>query len=402
MNTEFTLGNRSLTLIRYPKKHQHKSLQAWDSADELLIEHIDTHLADALSTGPMFIFNDDFGALGCWYAHYHPVWISDSYIGLRSLHENLIHNQHSPIHADDSNADALVKPITSLTSIGSLTYTPASPPRIIMVKIPRTLALLEQQLIDIKRYATSATHIIAAGKVKSVTKSVLSLFEKIIGPTTTSLAKKKSRLIFSSLNEDIKPKASPYPTKWQCLAANNTALTLFNHANVFSRQSLDIGARLMIQHMHVSNNETVVDLGCGNGVLGLNALALAPDCNVIFVDESYMALESARLNVLANFPDKINQCQFIASNCLESLLDTPSKRVTRVLCNPPFHQQNAITDHIAWQMFHDANDILISGGHLIVVGNRHLEHHVKLKRLFGGVKVLASDKKFVILGSVKR
>ena len=404
MNTEFTLGDRKLTLIRYPEKHQHKSLQAWDSADELIIEHIETHLSDNLRTGPMLIFNDDFGALGCWFAQYHPVWISDSYIGLRSLKENLNHNQQEPVSVDNSDSAALVSPLTSLTSIESIEYNPKSSPSIIVIKIPRTLALLEQQLIDIKRYATPDTTIIAGGKVKAVTKSVLALFEKIIGSTTTSLAKKKSRLIFSSLDENIQPLNSPYPTRWQCKGANNNTFTLFNHANVFSRQSLDIGARLMLENMRVNSNETLVDLGCGNGILGLNALALAPDCNVIFVDESYMALESARLNVLANFPDKINQCQFIASNCLESLLSAPSTqpKVTKVLCNPPFHQQNAITDHIAWQMFHDARDILIKGGHLIVVGNRHLEHHIKLKRLFGGVKVLASDKKFVILGSAKR
>jgi 23S rRNA (guanine1835-N2)-methyltransferase len=37
MNTEFSMAERQFTLIRYPEKHQHKSLQAWDSADELLI-----------------------------------------------------------------------------------------------------------------------------------------------------------------------------------------------------------------------------------------------------------------------------------------------------------------------------------------------------------------------------
>ena len=101
----------------------------------------------------------------------------------------------------------------------------------------------------------------------------------------------------------------------------------------------------------------MVDLGCGNGILGVNALSLAPDAKVIFVDESYMALESARLNVLNNFPDSIEQCEFVASNCLETLLNRNNKpAVTKILCNPPFHQQNAITDHIAWQMFTDSRD----------------------------------------------
>ena len=80
---------------------------------------------------------------------------------------------------------------------------PESAPSVIMLKVPRTLALLEQQLIDIKRYAAPGTHIVAAGKIKAVTKSVSALFEKIIGPAKTSLAKKKSRLVFSTLDESI-------------------------------------------------------------------------------------------------------------------------------------------------------------------------------------------------------
>ena len=72
------------------------------------------------------------------------------------------------------------------------------------------------------------------------------------------------------------------------------------------------------------------------------------------------------------------------------------------LCNPPFHQQNVITDHIAWQMFIDSRDLLVRGGHLVVVGNRHLGYHIKLKKLFGGVDILASDKKFVIFSTAKQ
>lgn len=395
MNTAFSLADRQFTLIRYPAKHQHKSLQAWDSADELLIEHIEPQLSEHSHQATMAIFNDDFGALGCWFAHLAPAWISDSYISRRSLLENLQLNE-------------IANQLSILSSVDSLSYAPVPPPDYVVIKIPRALALLEQQLIDLKKYVTPQTQVIAAGKVKTVTKSVLSLFETYLGPTTTSLAKKKSRLVFCTPSNTLKDTTSPYPTSWQCKANTGKSLTVSNHANVFSRQSLDIGARIMMPHMAVVNNDNVIDLGCGNGVLGLNALAMAPECNVTFVDESYMAIESAKENVNTNFPDQIDQCQFVASNCLESLLTnlTPYNEnntpYTKVFCNPPFHQQNAITDHIAWQMFSDAKALLNKGGHLVVVGNRHLDYHIKLKRLFGGVKVLASDKKFVILVAAKR
>ena len=391
MNTEFTLFDRQLTLIRYPAKHQHKSLQAWDSADELVIEHLLTEqcVPDAQ---PWIIMNDDFGSLATFFAGQNattavPTWVSDSTIARLSLAENLQVNH--------------CKQVDVVDCLASLPIAPA----LVVIKVPRTLALLEHQLIQLRSVVSAQTHIVAAAKVKAVTRGVLDLFEKYLGPTRTSLAKKKSRLIFceADSNKLNTPVSSPYPTRWQCTLATGQAVSVSNHANVFSRQSLDIGARLLLEHMTVADHDHVVDLGCGNGVLGLNALSLAPACKVTFVDESLMAVESAKDNVANNFQDQVEQCEFVASNCLESLLDRPYRPlVTKVFCNPPFHQQNAITDHIAWQMFHDAYELLNKGGHLIVVANRHLDYYPKLKRLFGGVNTIANDRKFVIYSAAKR
>ena len=72
------------------------------------------------------------------------------------------------------------------------------------------------------------------------------------------------------------------------------------------------------------------------------------------------------------------------------------------LAVPIFHQGEAITDHIAWQMFSDAHRVLPQGGELWIVGNRHLDYHNKLKRLFANAQVVASNSKFVILKAIKR
>ncbi|CSB84036.1 Putative ribosomal RNA small subunit methyltransferase D [Vibrio cholerae] len=74
-----------------------------------------------------------------------------------------------------------------------------------------------------------------------------------------------------------------------------------------------------------------------------------------------------------------------------------------IVCNPPFHQQQTITDHIAWQMFCDSKHVLKKDGKLWVIGNRHLGYDVKLARLFGKshVRVIANNSKFVILQAIK-
>jgi 16S rRNA (guanine1207-N2)-methyltransferase/23S rRNA (guanine1835-N2)-methyltransferase len=385
MNTSLTLLDRNLQLVRYPQDLQHPSWQAWDAADEYIIEYVEQNIQD-LQHQSISIYNDDFGTLACWFAALKPLWVSDSYVAKQSCLVNLQQNNI---------------PVESVTFYDSVTPVD-SPAELVLLKIPKTTALLEQQLIDLQTRVTPSTTVIAAGKATFIQKSTLALFEKYLGSTTTSLAKKKARLIFCQPT-GCKSHASPYPTIW---FTDKPRFEISNLANVFARQQLDIGARFMLEHLSKLANmdsKTVIDLGCGNGVLGLHILNQNKKTKVVFVDESYMAVESAKQNVLANLPEKESGSEFIVNNCLDDFTEKSKfSEVDIVLCNPPFHQQNAITDHIAWQMFKDAKSLLQNGGQLFVVGNRHLDYPNKLKRLFGNVTTVATNQKFSILSASKR
>lgn len=384
MNTSLTLLDRNLQLVRYPQNLQHPSWQAWDAADEYLIEYVEQNIEE-LTSQSMHIYNDDFGALACWFSQANPKWISDSYVAKQSCLLNLQHNQL---------AEQSVEFFDSVTAVDHSVD-------LVLLKIPKTTALLEQQLIDLQTNVSESTRVIAAGKATLIHKSTLALFEKYLGVTTTSLAKKKARLIFCQPKGD-KSHNSPYPTVWH---TEKPDLEISNLANVFARQQLDIGARFMLQHLSalpVFNDQTLVDLGCGNGVLGLHILDRNKQANVIFTDESHMAVASAKHNVSVNLPNQLGRCEFIVNNCLDDFAQKSSfTEIDTILCNPPFHQQNTITDHIAWQMFKDAQALLKKGGQLFVVGNRHLDYPNKLKRLFGSVTTVATNKKFSILSVTK-
>ncbi|PKG98261.1 methyltransferase [Paraglaciecola sp. MB-3u-78] len=385
MNTSLTLLDRNLQLVRYPQDLQHPSWQAWDAADEYIIEYVEQNIQD-LQNQSVSIYNDDFGVLACWFAASKPIWVSDSFVAKQSCLVNLQQN------------NILIDAVTFYDSV-----TPVdSPAELVLLKIPKTTALLEQQLIDLQARVTPSTTVIAAGKANLIQKSTLALFEKYLGRTTTSLAKKKARLVFCQPT-GIKSHSSPYPTIWY---TDKPRFEISNLANVFARQQLDIGARFMLEHLSKlanMDNKTVIDLGCGNGVLGLYILNQHKQTKVVFVDESYMAVASAKHNVLLNLAEKEPQTDFIVNNCLDNF--TKKSKFTDVdivLCNPPFHQQNAITDHIAWQMFKDAKSVLQNGGQLVVVGNRHLDYPNKLKRLFGNATIVATNQKFSILSATKR
>ena len=218
---------------------------------------------------------------------------------------------------------------------------------------------------------TSETRILAAAKARDIHTSTLELFERILGPVRTSLAWKKARLIHCEpASRDLQP--NPYPTVWPL---EQTPYRIHNHANVYSRASLDIGARFFLAHLPAGVGGQIADLGCGNGVIGLSALALNPEARLLFIDESYMAVDASRLNVQHNRPEDLARCEFRVNHSLDGIADGS---LDLVLCNPPFHQQQAITDHLAWQMFLAAYRCRKPGGELRIIGNRHLGYHIRI------------------------
>lgn len=373
--SQLDLGTRQLELERYPQQEASIQLQAWEAADEYLLQQLENR---EVGERPVLIFNDHFGALACALHAHQPYSISDSYMSQLATRHNLRLNE----------LDA--EQVTLLDSLAELPANPA----VVLMRVPKALALLEQQLRALRKVVAADTLIIAGAKARDVHTSTMQVFERVLGPTRTSLAWKKARLIYCQVT-DIVPPPAPETTNW---LLDGTDWLIHNHANVFSRGSLDIGARLFLEHLPQDLNGHIVDLGCGNGIIGMKALVQNPEAQLTFVDESYMAVASSELNVAHNLQQDMDRCQFEVNN---SLAGMERESLQAVLCNPPFHQQHAITDHTAWQMFCDAKRCLQVGGELRIVGNRHLDYYQKLKRLFGNCTTLASNQKFVILKAVK-
>ncbi|EGU42934.1 ribosomal RNA small subunit methyltransferase C [Vibrio ichthyoenteri ATCC 700023] len=376
MKTDLSLYDRTLTLFRYPKRNN-ETLQAWDAGDEYLIQHVEEMgLADGQK---ILVLNDSFGALSCWLSDKHHVtMMTDSFIAQQAAQNNLAENQCNAVQI-----------ATSLDAI------PTDVDLVIM-QIPRNNRYLTWQLTQLRNALPSNVAVVAVNKAKDIHSSTLKLFEKYLGETKTSLAWKKHRLVFCHANSAQAAEVDAFTT-WSVDEHN---ITLKNLANVYSGESLDQGARFILQNLPADDtHKRTIDLGCGNGVLSVKLAQLNPNMAITCVDESFMAVASAEQNLIDNVGQE-ERFQCIANNCLDGMKEAD---YDLVVCNPPFHQQQAVTDHIAWQMFCDARHVLSTGGQLLVIGNRHLGYDVKLKRLFGksNVSVVAVNKKFVILQATK-
>jgi len=363
-------------LTRYPaqKAGANETLRAWDAADEFLLRHLASGLA-----GQILIVNDGSGALSTALADRHPWMLSDSYVSHAATRKNLARN------AID---------VSSVRLLSNFDPLPGPVDHVVM-KIPKSLALLEDQLHRIAPHIHEKTVFVAGAMTKHIHTSTLELIAKILGPTKTSLAERKARLIFCEPDLALSRPSNPWPTTYTA-----GIHSVINHAGVFSASQLDRGTAFLLEHLALpSGSLQVVDLGCGNGVLGLKVAAANPEADVIFIDESYRAVASAKATFRSNLGHE-RTARFLVGNGmfdLEGSAALPKGSIDRVLNNPPFHEDHAIGDATAWRMFQESREALRRGGELWVVGNRHLGYHAKLKRLFGNCTLVASNARFVVL-----
>jgi 16S rRNA (guanine1207-N2)-methyltransferase len=365
----------SLDLIRQPEQ-QNEPLQAFDAADEYLLNHL-AEQQPSIDTR-VLVLNDSFGALAASLAGKVKVLSSgDSFLALQGLEKNLARNgqgfdavQHVPA------SEAVVGPFDR-----------------VLIRVPKTLALLEEQLIRLQGQLAPGAQVVAGAMIKHLPRAAGDLLERYIGPVQASLAVKKARLLIATV-EDKTPATSPYPTRYRL---DEPAIELLNHANVFCREGLDIGTRAFLPYLPKNlGTARVADLGCGNGVLAIASALQNPDAHYTLVDESFMAVQSAAENWQAALG-----ARDVIVRAGDGLAGQEAQSLDVVLCNPPFHQQQVVGDFLAWRMFQQAREALVVGGALYIVGNRHLGYHSKLARLFRGVEQVAATPKFVILKARK-
>jgi 16S rRNA (guanine1207-N2)-methyltransferase len=367
-------------LTRFPEDPRDR-LRAWDASDAYLLRHLAEERVPL--AGTVVVVGDRWGALVTALAEHRPTQITDSFLSQEATRANL--------------ARAGVEP----GAVRLLTTQDPPPERVdvLLVRVPKSLALLEDQLLRLAPAVHADTVVIGTGMAKEIHTSTLQLFERIIGPTRTSLARQKARLILCTPAPTLERPANPWPYSYAVPdgVGSVSGHTVVNHAGVFCADRLDVGTRFFLQHLPAPGAGRVVDLGCGNGVVG-TAVALAdPSAEVLFVDESFQAVASAEATYKANGVP--GHAEFRVG---DGLAGVAPGSVDLVLNNPPFHSHQATTDATAWRMFTGAKRALRPGGELWVIGNRHLGYHVKLKRLFGNSRLVASDPKFVVLKAVKR
>lgn len=155
-------------------------------------------------------------------------------------------------------------------------------------------------------------------------------------------------------------------------------LEFLSASGVFSKSRIDLGTVLLIESVKIHPNSTILDLGCGYGVVGLT-LAKLYDVQATLADINERALKYSRINAKANRLKVI-----IKKSDIFSKID---EKFDSIIINPP---QKA-GKNICFQMITGAKEHLNEKGTLQIVARHNKGGKIlsaKMKEVFGNLEVL--------------
>lgn len=162
---------------------------------------------------------------------------------------------------------------------------------------------------------------------------------------------------------------------------------------VFSQKSLDVGTALLLktvlklEEKTLQKNISVLDLGCGSGVIAKTMLLQNPNLNLIASDIDALSIESAKRN-LAEF----KHAQVQASHVFSTISDS----FDLILSNPPFHQGQK-TDYSAVEsLILEAKLHLKPNGKFYLVANHFLPYEELMQTQFKTVVKCAETTQFKV------
>lgn len=366
------------------------NLYAVDATDRLLLDTAATAMADAAPDDVVAI-GDRYGALALGAIAQHDV------PSVR-VHQDALSQER----AITANAERFG--LNDRVAQHPLDAALVSRARVVLLQLPRSLDALDEIAELIARHADPDVRVFAGGRVKHMSTAMNDVLRRSFQNVEAGLARQKSRVLTASGAEPRAESSSvPSPTgtsaepRWpRSQRHDELALTVWAHGAAFAGTRIDVGTRFLLDHLDSipASARTIVDLGCGTGVLATAFALHRPDADVTATDQSAAATASAHLTADANgVSDRVT---VVRDDGLSTL---PDASTDAVLLNPPFHIGASVHTGLALKLFAEAGRVLKPGGTLLCVWNSHLHYRAQLERLVGVTQQVARNARFTVTTS---
>lgn len=255
--------------------------------------------------------------------------------------------------------------------------------QLVVLRLPKPLDALDEVARTSAQVDAADVRLVAGGRTKHMNPSMNAVLATSFADVRASLGRQKSRVLHAEGPKVVK---QPWPRNRH---HDDLDLTVHAHGAAFAGTRLDAGTALLISQLHhlTDTDGTVVDLGCGTGILA--ALLARRFAHVMAVDVSAAAVASARLTTGGT----------VDVRRADGLSGFADSSVATVVSNPPFHVGTAKDSTPTLNMIKDAGRVLVSGGELLMVFNAHLPYLPRLKHL-GRTDILVRDRHYLVTRTI--
>jgi len=161
----------------------------------------------------------------------------------------------------------------------------------------------------------------------------------------------------------------------------NNEFEFYTASGIFSRKKIDKGTLLLAEKMLLKNNDKVLDLGCGIGILGIVAAKLFPETEIVLTDINRRAYQLTNMNIDLNNAYNAEARQ---GNLFESV----KEKFDAILVNPP----QTAGKEICFKIITNSKKYLNEKGTLQLVARHNKggkELSKKMFETFGNVEEIA-------------
>ena len=156
-------------------------------------------------------------------------------------------------------------------------------------------------------------------------------------------------------------------------------------SGLFSPNGIDLGTLSLLASVQFTEDEKVLDLGCGYGPMGIYAAKLLGAERIHMIDSDPAAVRYAEHNA------QLNDVAGVHTQVSDGFRDFHVTGFTKILCNPPYHTDFSVAKHFIEKGF---NRLLV-GGAMWLVTKRDKWYRNKLSAVFGGTRITPIHSYFI-------
>ena len=258
-------------------------------------------------------------------------------------------------------------------------YRPAREFSQVIVFLPKEKPLLRFLLAQLNAHLPLGTEVVIVGAKDTGIKSIAKIPLRGFSPVVKGPSGNHCQLLFTQTTERHHFEPS---------LAFSQRDELYFLPGVFSFEKKDLGTQFLLEHLPATISGSVLDLGCGCGIISQWLSLQRSPSEITATDLSALAIAVSKKT--------LEHCRIPVHFCLSDGFHQLSGRYDWIISNPPFHQGKQNDYAITERFIANAKDHLQPHGRIILVYNRFLPWHQKLSEQFATVELLAENSRYAV------